>query len=187
MLAPAQNCKGVADMKLNVILKKVSLRDKTREHIEAKLNKLERFFRDPSAGLMVKSFKDQVIVELTIKDGGMIYRAQDTGADVSDSFDRTVDIIIRQIRKNKTRLEKRLRSTSFEEAFPVEPIEEEREFKVVKNKRFEVKPLSVEEAILQMEQIGHQFYMFMNDETDQINVVYRRNDGDYGLIEPEGR
>lgn len=96
-------------------------------------------------------------------------------------------MLIRQIRKNKTRLEKRLREGAFApDALSGEPVEEEPEYRVVKSKSFPVKPLDVEEAILQMNMSGHQFYMFRNMETGEINVVYRRRDGDYGLLEPDG-
>ena len=95
-------------------------------------------------------------------------------------------MLLRQIRRNKTRLEKRLREGAFApDPLFSEPVEEESDFQVVKSKTFPVKPLDVEEAILQMNMIGHQFYMFRNMATNEVNVVYRRNDGNYGLLEPD--
>ena len=92
--------------------------------------------------------------------------------------------MLRQIRKNKTRLEKRLRAEAFNDSLWDGPVEEEAEFHVVRSKSFPVKPLDVEEAILQMNTSGHQFYMFRNMDSGEINVVYRRHNGDYGLLEP---
>jgi putative sigma-54 modulation protein len=106
---------------------------------------------------------------------------------MEDALDKAVDDLIRKIRKNKTRVEKRLRGGSFD-APPLwdelEP-EEETKLDIVKTKKVPVKPISPEEAVLQMELLGHAFFMFRNDETNEINVVYRRKNGDYGLIEPD--
>lgn len=102
---------------------------------------------------------------------------------MNEAVDRLVDILLRQIRKNKTRLEKRLRSGAFVDS--IEPEAEESEtYRIVRSKSFPVKPLDVEEAILQMNLTGHQFYMFRNMDSGEINVVYRRKNGDYGLLEP---
>ena len=107
---------------------------------------------------------------------------------MNDALDTVVDMLSRQIRKNKTKLEKRLKSQSLYEYLAAEQIsepEEETEYKVLKSKHFPVKPLDIEEAILQMNLIGHQFYMFRNFETGEINVVYKRKNGSYGLLEPD--
>lgn len=101
-----------------------------------------------------------------------------------EALDKLIDKLVRQIRKNKTRLEKRLREEAFAVPPPPEEEETEEEYAVVRSKSFPVKPLDVEEAILQMNLLGHQFYMFRNMDSGEINVVYRRQDGHYGLLEP---
>ncbi|MDK2932499.1 MAG: putative sigma-54 modulation protein [Clostridiales bacterium] len=108
------------------------------------------------------------------------------------SIDRVVDALERQIRKNKTRLEKKLKENAFaltgdngKVHVNNEEFEEEKDFNVVKTKRFAIKPMDIEEAILQMNLLGHQFFVFSNADTEEVNVVYRRKDGNYGLIEPE--
>ena len=115
-------------------------------------------------------------------------RAEVTGDDMYSCIDKAQDILERQIRKHKTRLSKRLQEGVLKQPDAFRPevdVEEEKEFNVVRTKRFAVKPMPVEEAILQMNLLGHEFYMFSNAETNQVNVVYKRKDGNYGLIEPE--
>ncbi len=116
----------------------------------------------------------------------MIVRSEDTGSDLIDTFDNVIDSIIRKIRKNKTRLEKRMRSANITApAYPEFAQDEtEDEYNIVRSKKFSIKPLDVEEAIMQMNLIGHQFFVFTNVTTGDLNVVYRRHNGDYGLIEP---
>ena len=133
---------------------------------------------------MLRLERDRVTVEITIRDNGLVYRAEDEQIDLLDAFDDSYDNIVRRIRKQKTKLEKRIKSAALVE-FDVPPDDEPKDFDIVKSKKFAMKPLSVQEAILQMNLIGHKFYMFRNQDTDSINVVYERNDGRYGLIEPE--
>ena len=113
----------------------------------------------------------------------MIYRAEEQADNMVDALDECVDALIRQIRKNKTRLDKRLHSEVLDD-FMID-VEEETDFDVIREKSVALKPQSVEEAILQMNLLGHQFYMFLNADTDEINVVYKRNADGYGLISPE--
>ena len=113
----------------------------------------------------------------------MIYRAEERADNMVDALDECVDSLIRQIRKNKTRLDKKLHSAVLDD-FMID-VEEEIEFDVIREKSIALKPQSVEEAILQMNLLGHQFYMFLNADTDQINVVYKRNANGYGLIAPD--
>ena len=103
---------------------------------------------------------------------------------MEEALDKVMDSLARQIRKNKTRLEKRLYASTIEDLYP-EPVEEEADYQVVRTKRLPIKPLDVEEAILQMNLLGHEFFMFRNADTNEINVVYHRKNGDYGLLEPE--
>ena len=112
-----------------------------------------------------------------------MFRAQQRAENMNDALDECVDLLVRQIRKNKTRVEKKMHSGSIDDFAPVEAVEEEVNFEVVRTKTVALKPESVDEAILQMNLLGHQFYMFRNSESGIISVVYRRNDGGYGLIE----
>ena len=173
-------------MKVTITGRKINLRESFKEYTQKKLKKVERFFGDDAdAKVTVSLEKDRKTVEVTVKNKGTLYRAEETAYDPEEALDAVIDSIIRKIRKNKTRVEKRLREAAFEE-FPAEDVVEEEEYDVVRVKRFPVKPLDVEEAILQMNLSDHQFYMFRNVETGDVNVVYRRRDGNYGLIEPGG-
>lgn len=171
-------------MKITMTGRKVTLRPAFVERTETKLSKLDKFFdTDAAADVTVTAERDQHRVEVTIHCNGMIFRAEETAEDMNEAVDRLVDILLRQIRKNKTRLEKRLRSGAFVDGYEPET-EESETYRIVRSKSFPVKPLDVEEAILQMNLTGHQFYMFRNMDSGEINVVYRRKNGDYGLLEP---
>ena len=174
-------------MKVTMTGRKCSLRPSFVERTETKLSKLDKFFdSDAKADVTVTSERNLMRVEITIRYNGMVFRAEDAAAEPNEAVDRLMDVLLRQIRKNKTRLEKRLRVHAFDDIETGGMEENEDEFHVVRSKSFPVKPLDVEEAILQMNLIGHQFYMFRNGETGEINVVYRRRDGNYGLLEPGG-
>ncbi len=171
-------------MKTNYILRKVALKDSSKEHIEKKLTKLERFFsEDAEATLKFVLENNTVKAEITIKDKSTVYRAEDVQEDLTDAFDNAFDNIVRRIRKQKTKLEKRLRSTSFDEVFAPIETEDEDKFEVIRSKEFFLQAISVDEAILQMNLIGHQFFIFENIDTELVSVVYKRKDGKYGLIE----
>lgn len=171
-------------MKTNYILRKVALKDSSKEHIEKKLTKLDRFFsEDAEATLKFVLENNTVKAEITIKDKSTVYRAEDVQVDLTDAFDNAFDNIVRRIRKQKTKLEKRLRSTSFDEVFAPIEIEDEDKFEVIRSKEFFLQAISVDEAILQMNLIGHQFFIFENIDTELVSVVYKRKDGKYGLIE----
>ena len=116
----------------------------------------------------------------------MVYRAEKTMPEMNDAVDKCIDVLGRQLRKNKSKLEKRLRQGSLEElvAPEEEPVIEEEDYTIVRTKKIPVKPISVDEAILQMNMVGHKFYMFTNAETSEVNVVYLRDDGKYGLLVP---
>ena len=172
-------------MKSTYTVKKMTSKPSTQDHIEKKLQKLDKFFSDNAdASVMLRLERDRVTVEITIRDNGLVYRAEDEPIDLLDAFDDAYDNIVRRIRKQKTKLEKRIKSAALVE-FDIPLDDEPKDFDIVKSKKFTMKPLSVQEAILQMNLIGHKFYMFHNQDTDSINVVYERNDGRYGLIEPE--
>ena len=173
-------------MKVTITGRKVTIKDSFREYADKKLRKIERFFGDDAdVQVTVTVEKGRQTVEVTVKNGATIYRAEETAPAMEDALDRVVDSLIRKIRKNKTRVEKRLRSQAFAGLPEWNEEEPEEEFHVVRTKHFSIKPLDVDEAILQMNLSDHQFYMFRNMDTGEINVVYRRKAGDYGLIEPD--
>lgn len=156
---------------------------------EKKLSKFDRIFKD-GATATVKAVKKGNLesVEVTIVSMGTIYRSEKQAETVLIALDMAIDALERQIRKNKTKLEKRLREGAFDRSpeLSAEPeIEEEAGEIVFKTKTFAIKPMSPEEAVLQMELLGHSFFVFENDTTGKVNVVYVRKDGDYGLIAQE--
>ena len=171
-------------MKITTTGRKITVTDGLRSYAEKKLAKLEKFFNDnTSAQVTLSVQKDDHIIEVTIYHEGIIFRAEVRDADMYAAIDRTIDVLERQIRKQKTRLEKKLREGAFEFSDSQNAYEEEVEFKIVKTKKHEAKPMSVDEAILQMNLLGHEFYIFNNAETLDKEVVYKRKDGNYGLIE----
>lgn len=179
-------------MKVTITGRKVNLRDNFKELATKKLSRFNRIFdEDADAHVVVTVEHNRQTVEITIRQRGMIYRAEATEFEMNDALDRVISALGRQIRKNKTKLEKRIHSGAIDQYIAeytyTDDVPEEEpkdDFKIVKSKRFFVNPLSVEEAILQMNLLGHQFFMFRNTETEEINVVYKRKDGGYGLLEP---
>jgi len=173
-------------MTIKTIARNTTVRDSFKKSLDKKLAKLDRFFDDSAvATVTVIHENGRETVEVTMKSGGMYFRAEKTTNDRLDSLDAVVDALFRQIVKNKTKLEKRLRKSAFDEGYDDDFIGTQSTYEVVKSKRFPVKPMDVEEAILQMNLVGHNFYMFRNAHSGEICVVYRRNDGNYGLLEPE--
>ena len=175
-------------MKFQFTEKKVSLPESVHAYAEKKVMKLERFFRDDAEALVTFSVeKDRNKAEITVHAAGTYFRASEATSDMYASIDAAVATIERQIRKNKTRLAKNLRAEAVLPELPEEfEAHEEGTFDIVRTKRFTVKPMSVEEAILQMNLLGHSFFVFRNtDFGDAICVVYRRNNGGYGIIETE--
>ena len=173
-------------MKVIITGRKIDISAGMRSYTEKKLQKLDKFFDEAADAQVTLSVeKDRQTAELTIYFGGYVFRAEDTTDDMYASIDRAIDLIERQIRKNKTRLEKKLRGGAFEALSASAPETEEQEIRIVKSKKHALKPMSPEEAVLQMNLLGHEFFVFHNDETDKIDIVYKRKDGNYGLIEAE--
>ena len=162
--------------------------DSLKARTEKKLSKLERYFsHEPEA---IVRFKQQRggrnIAEITMSVNGLILRAEEDSNDMYLSIDRAVDKLESQIRRYRTKMGKHLRDPKPETPEEkVEPVYEEASFDVVRTKRFSVKPMDVDDAITQMELLGHSFFLFMNAENNTMNVLYRRNDGSYGLLVPE--
>ena len=173
-------------MTVTVVGRKCTPRDSFKERCEKKLAKIDRFFGDAATAKVTATVeKTSQTVEITVYNNGMIFRAQQKAENMNDALDKAVDMLVRQIRKNKTRLEKKLRDGAFDDFAAEEPVYEEESFDLVRTKNIIIKPQSVEEAILQMNMLGHRFYMFRNSVSGNIAVVYCREDGGYGLIEPE--
>ena len=175
-------------MKFTFACKKIALNDSIKEYAEKKISKLDRYFAEEADAFVTFAVekKNRCTVELTIRAAnGTLFRAQaeDPDGDMRGAIDGTVSFIERRIRKNKTRLAKNLRPEVMEPEVPEFRVEEEDEFHVVRTKRFTVKPMTIDEAILQMNLQDHSFYVFRNVADDTISVVYRRNNGGYGIIE----
>ena len=173
-------------MKLQITGRKIDVTPGLKDYTTSKLSKLDKFFGDEAnADVTLSVQKDNHTIEVTVQHKGIIYRAEVTEPDMYASIDRVEDVLERQIRKQKTRLEKQLKLGAFEYEPTFDDVEEEEEFKIVKTKTYSAKPMSAEEAILQMNLLGHSFYIFQNSDTMDKNVVYKRKDGNYGLIELE--
>jgi len=160
----------------------------TKAYAEKKFGKLDRYFKkDSVAHVSFSEERGQFIVEITIQHGAMYFRARESSQSYTGSIDGAVDSLVRQINKNKSRLEKRLRSGAFEAANVSEAdIDEEETFDIRRTKRFNIEVLTPEEAILRMNMLGHQFFLFRNELTGgAFAVIYRRNDGGYGLIDTD--
>ncbi len=158
-----------------------------RDAIQDKIGKLDRYFNPDTEVIVTLSVqKDKQNIEVTIPVKGSIIRAEESSSDMYVSIDLVEEIIERQIKKYKTKLiDKKQAAQSFSELFMNEEPAADEEIKIVKTKRFAVKPMDPEEACLQMELLGHSFYVFLNSDTDQVSVVYKRKNNSYGLIEPE--
>lgn len=174
-------------MRFTISGKNIDVTKGLREAVENKLGKLERYFSpDTEVQVTLSVQKDRQNIEVTIPIKGSIIRAEQDSTDMYVSIDLVQEIIERQIKKYKTKIiDKKQSAAAFSDAFIQEEAEQEEAIKIVKTKRFAMKPMDPEEACLQMELLGHSFYMFLNSETDEINVVYKRKANTYGLIEPE--
>lgn len=169
-------------MNISYMGKKTTVKDSFKEYAGKRLNKLDKFFDDsPSITVLVTNQNEIETVEVTVKSQGVFFRAERDSNDRFTSLDMAVDVLSQQIVRNKNRLEKRFKSVKF---LPEEPLEDITPDALVRTKKFDVGVMDVEEAILQMNMLSHQFFMFRNGETGEINVVYRRKDNNYGLLEP---
>ncbi|WP_265938543.1 ribosome hibernation-promoting factor, HPF/YfiA family [Bacillus thuringiensis] len=178
-------------MKFNIRGENIEVTPALKEYVEKKLSKLERYFDTfPEIKVNLKVYSDKQRVEVTIPFTDLLLRAEETNSDMYAATDLVVDKLERQIRKHKTKVNRKLREkgslkTNFilPEAVAVLDAVEEDELELVRTKRFDLKPMDVEEAILQMDMLGHNFFVFTNADTNETNVVYGRKDGKYGLIE----
>ncbi|MCM3663579.1 ribosome-associated translation inhibitor RaiA [Mesobacillus subterraneus] len=181
-------------MNYNIRGENIEVTPAIREYVEKKVAKLERYFTEsPNANVNVnlKVYQDKKSkVEITIPMKDLVLRAEELHDDMYAAIDLITDKLERQIRKHKTKVNRKFREKdSLKDFAPifteVEQVEDEDDLEVVRTKSFDLKPMDSEEAILQMNMLGHSFYVFTNAETNQTNVVYKRNDGRYGLIEAQ--
>lgn len=172
-------------MKTNITGKNYSPSDKLKETIEKKFEKLDKYFSNEVTGnVMTIKEKGGYKVEATINAKGTIFRAEVKEDDPYEAVDRVIEKLSRQMSKFKTKLQKKYKGhKEFTFAALPEYDEEQEEIHIVKKKKFELTPMTVDEAIVQMELLAHNFFVFLNMETDSVNVVYRRNDRDYGVLE----
>ena len=178
-------------MKINIVGRQLSVYDDTKEMIIEKLSKLDRYFgEEGSASVTLSHKRNLATLEVTIKASNTLFRSEVDAESFRDALDKSIDNIERQIRKNKTRLRKKLREGVITDAevaaASLEPADEaEEKGIIIRTKKFEYTPMSPEEAIMQMNLIGHTFFVFNDAVTGKTCVVYTRKDGNYGLIEPE--
>ena len=173
-------------MKHNFVLKKFTLTPNEEKQMEKRLERLNKFFGDETeATIKLSTEGNKEKIEITIFENGIFYRSEERDEKMQCALDRSIDIIERQIRKNKTKLQKKLRKEAFvplpEENFD----DEEDDISIFKTKTFPYKPMTPEEAILQMNLLDHNFFVFVDTETQKVCVVYKRHDNKYGMIVPE--
>ena len=175
-------------MKITIVGRKLNVYEDTGELIEKKLAKLDKYFKaeDSEATVTLSRKRNVSSLEVTINAGGTLFRSEVDADDFRIALDQTVDHIEGQIRKNKTKLAKRLRENVIDMSMIPDPVEEpaDEDEPIIRVKQFEFKPMTPEEAIMQMNLLGHSFYVFNDITTGDTCVVYTRRDGDYGLIEP---
>ncbi|QEK11331.1 ribosome-associated translation inhibitor RaiA [Crassaminicella thermophila] len=166
--------------------KNLEVTDALKDMVKAKLERFGKYFKeDTEAQATLTVEKNRQIIEITIPINGTILRAEEATEDMYTSVDKAIDKLYKQIRKHKTKLQKRYKGHDTIRFEDIPNFNDDKdEAKIVKTKRFPVKPMDAEEAVLQMELLGHNFYVFTNSDTDDVNVVYKRKDGNYGLIEP---
>ena len=167
--------------------KNLDVTDGLKAAIEEKIGKLERYFTpETEVHVTLSVEKERQKIEITIPMKGNIVRAEQVSDDMYVSIDQVEEVIERQLRKYKNKLVDRQQSAaSLSKAFIEEEIEEDDEIKIIRSKKFGMKPMDPEEACIQMELLGHNFYVFRNAATDEVNVVYKRKGNTFGLIEPE--
>ena len=173
-------------MKFTIRGKKLDVTDALKNYIEEKIGRLDKYFENPdniSANVLIKLSGNNQVVEVTINTHGLILRGEESNKDLYASIDLVTDKIERQIRKNKTKIHKKTSKETIRDfrEFETEEVEDNKD--VVKRKTIDMKPMSEEEAILQMNLIDHDFFVYKDADTSNVNVVYKRKAGDYGVIE----
>ncbi|WP_182185896.1 ribosome hibernation-promoting factor, HPF/YfiA family [Pectinatus frisingensis] len=168
--------------------KNIEITPALHDYVEKKVGRVTKYFDTVGEiTVLLTVTKGRHIVEVTVPVEGILLRGEESTMDMYTSIDLVIEKLERQIRKHKTKLARRFRTGNFKmEAIPSSPndADNSEEYPVVKTKRFAVKPMDVQEAIMQMNLINHEFFVFRDAKSDEVNVVYRRKDGNYGLIEP---
>lgn len=175
-------------MRFVIVGRNIEVTDGLKEAVEEKLGKLDRFFApDTEVKVTLSVEKERQKIEVTIPVKGSIIRSEQVSNDMYVSIDLVEEVIERQLKKYKNKLiDKQQDAAAFaQEYIDKEYVDDDADVKIIRTKRFDVKPMNPEEACVQMELLGHSFYVFFNSETEQINVVYKRKGNTYGLIEPE--
>ena len=174
-------------MKFNIHGKKLDVTDSIKDYIENKIGRLDKYFDNPeniTATVVIKLTGKNQVVEVTINTHSFVIRGEEANSDLYASIDLVSDKIERQIRKNKTRMHKKINKEKLKDFnLTYENDQEEKNDIIVKRKTIETKPMDEEEAILQMELLGHDFFVFKNANTDEFNIIYKRKEGNYGIIE----
>ena len=170
-------------MKVVIASKNMNANDRLKGTIEKKMEKLSKYFSDNIiVNVTLSAEKNRQKIEATIRVRGMIFRAEDVSGDIYEGIDNVVEKLSTQMSRFKTKIQKKHKDNK-DFVFADWPEEVQEEIKVVKTKKFELVPMTTDEAILQMEMLEHNFFVFLNMETDSVNVVYKRKDDDYGLLE----
>ncbi len=174
-------------MRITITGRNIELTDGLKNAVEEKLSKLEKYFNDDQiANVTLSVEKERQKIEVTIPVKGSIIRSEQVSNDMYVSIDLVEEIIERQLKKYKTRIiDKHQGGSSFKQDFLENDYVDDEEIKIVRTKRFDIKPMYPEDACVQMELLGHNFFVFVNAETDQVSVVYKRKGGTYGLIEAD--
>ncbi|UOE93795.1 ribosome-associated translation inhibitor RaiA [Alkalihalobacillus sp. LMS39] len=180
-------------MNFNIRGENLEVTPALRSYVEKKVAKLEKYFEAGTISdvhVSMQVFNNQQIIEITIPMSQLLLRAEETHTDMYAAIDLVVEKLERQIRKHKTKVNRKFRQSGgvkymFRNDFPQEPQEDDDDIEIVRTKRFTLKPMDTEEAVLQMDMLGHNFFVFSNAINGETNVVYKRKDGRYGLIEPE--
>jgi putative sigma-54 modulation protein len=174
-------------MNITVRGKNIDVTPALKDYAEKRIKKLRKYFNGADVQVNMSVARENHIVEVTLLVNGLILRGEESTEDMYASIDLVVDKLEKQIDKHKTKLSRRLREGNIKNiaSDPLKRDTEEEEPRIVRTKRIAMKPIAVEEAILQMDLVDHDFFVFINADTEQVNVVYRRKDRNYGLIEPD--
>ncbi len=175
-------------MKITSSGKGIKIGAALQERIDEKMGRFGKYFGDEAtATVKVRPEKDKIRMEITFHVQNHFYRGETTADDAVTALDLAVEVMEGQIRKHKTKIEKKVRDNAYMKEFLKDQIvqDEQNDSKIIKRKKFDLIPMDAEEATLQMEMLGHSFLLFLNMDNDKVNLVYKRKDGEYGLIEPE--
>jgi putative sigma-54 modulation protein len=187
MLKDNDTMEGMSDMKFIISGKNIDVTEGLRAAVKDKIGKLEKYFTpETEVHVTLSVEKDRQKIEVTIPVKGNIIRSEQVSNDMYVSVDLVEEIIERQLKKYKTKLvDQKQSNTFFRKEYIEKDYMEEDEIQIVRSKKFDIKPMYPEDACIQMELLGHSFFVFCNADTDQVNVVYKRKGNTYGIIEPE--